>query len=268
MDGLNNKNLDVLISTYSDRILDILKRLPSEKKNVRYLIGHQKYHVGVGEEVSEIINSRRDVLYFRLDSLGVTKSRNFLIKKSDADIIWFCDDDITFAENYYEKIISSHLEDNSDVITFIIVDETGQPRKKILSDNDIKKRSILNIMSVGTIEITIKKPHNHFFPEEMGAGTNLPVGDEAIFLANILKQGKKISFHPKIVCSHPCESSGTQNSVITAYSRGVTFRQVFGFFSFFMALPFIISRRKLFKINGGYFSGVSAFCKGLLIKFD
>ncbi|EQA0461042.1 glycosyltransferase family 2 protein, partial [Escherichia coli] len=43
--------------------------------------------------------NRTDVIYIRSTSNGVTKSRNILLDKSDADLIYFCDDDVVLSEN-------------------------------------------------------------------------------------------------------------------------------------------------------------------------
>ncbi len=60
------------------------------------------------------------------------------------------------------------------------------------------------------------------FPEDLGAGSALPVGDEAVFLAQFIDAGKKIQHVSAVVCSHPDESSGATAELAFNEARGVT----------------------------------------------
>ncbi|HHQ6568765.1 TPA: glycosyltransferase family A protein [Serratia fonticola] len=260
--------LDVLLSSYGERLLNFMDILPDMKEGVRYLVGHQG-HKGdrVREEISSLIKQREDILYFDLDTIGVTQSRNFLIEKSTAALIYFCDDDVELEENFSEIIMNSHKLDAAAVITFIVNNETGGVRSKFSRVKDeIKSRGWFSILSVGTIEITVKRKGigDIRFPNDMGAGTKKPIGDEAIFLSCFLKKKQKISYHPYAICRHPEESSGcTENSESMAFSRGLTLRRIFSYSSFIIAPFFFLRRKKLFKIDGSYFKGCIAFFSGI-----
>lgn len=264
---LNNfsQTIDVLVSSCGERLSYFLESLPSYQQGVFYLIAHQK-HDGY---THPILNQRVDIKYFPIDSVGVTKSRNFLIRMSSSDLIWFCDDDVTILDDFSSTLRKSHYNDSSPVITFIVNNEMNEPRKRFPSMEKICTRNYFSILSVGTIEISCKSKYfdsSNIFPEDMGAGALYPIGDEAVFLSSFVRQGKKIKFHPIAVCIHPDESSGLKVSDLTIYSRGLTIRYVFKWFGFFLLFPFFLSRIKLFRLkNHSLVASFLIFIRGFFL---
>ncbi|NRD74700.1 glycosyltransferase family 2 protein [Shewanella sp. VB17] len=231
-----------------------------KEHGVRYLIGHQS---SLDIELSDLnFLNRNDVVYYALSSKGVTKSRNFLLDKASSDIVYFCDDDIILEKNIFSSILKSHSETANEVVTFIVNDLEGNPRGSFPQSKI--NRNYFNILSVGTIEISLKREcYNTIrFAEDMGAGANIPIGDEAVFLSDCIKNGLKIQFIPIVICKHPLESSGgtvTENSM---FARGVVFRRVFGRWGWFILLPFFIKRPKLFYSYGGRTKAFLTFISG------
>ncbi|MFB2674379.1 glycosyltransferase family 2 protein [Shewanella xiamenensis] len=258
------RTIDVLVSTFGDRVGNLKNVIKQPRPGVTYIIGHQGADIGT---LDILTLEREDVRYFPLDSVGVTKSRNFLLMKSESDICYFCDDDITLDSRFDEVLLNAHNNDSSEVITLKILDENGNPRKKELSTT-VTQRNIFNILSVGTIEISLKREclGNIRFCEFMGAGTSIPIGDEAVFLSDLLKNGHRISYHNIAIASHPIESSGAAPSFDTIFARGMTIRLVYGFFCGLpLALVFIFLRRNLiFKSN--FFGGLKMFWSGFFLK--
>lgn len=243
--------INVLVSSWGERLLSFLDGLSEVNNNVQYIIGHQSYNCSDIDKIEKIISLRKDIIYFKLDTIGVTKSRNFLLEHAKSDIIFFCDDDIIFEDDFVEKINYAHTINDATVITFAVINEFGEYRKKYpqVSKNEIYNRTIFSILSVGTIEISIKNTNSKIrFPEDMGAGSINPIGDEAVFLSKYIKANKKIIFTPTSLVMHPDESSGGIVTTNSIYSRGMTIRRVFGFRLGFFILPvFFCSRLKLFK---------------------
>ncbi|CAH6987907.1 Glycosyl transferase, group 2 family protein [Vibrio chagasii] len=252
--------IDILVSTYGDRLSAFVSNIPPEIEGVRYLIGHQNHPLS---KLDTSAVCRSDITYYSLDSIGVTKSRNYLLERSKSDIVYFCDDDISLVDGFETILRKSHNNYSSSVITFPISTEYGTMRKKFPSQNKFRNR--FSILSVGTIEISIKGEvaSLSLFPEDMGAGAQFPIGDEAVFLSKFIDMNRKIYFMNEVICSHPEDSSGAQLTINSAYSRGLTLRRVFPLFSFVLALPFFFFRMKLFLIEGSYMNGFKAFLKGL-----
>ncbi len=261
--------ISILISTYGDRINNLKNVILPFDERVFYFVAHQ----GCTSNCDiTFLTHRNDVEYFQLNCIGVTKSRNFLLqqasRKEFGDIFYFCDDDVRLNKNLSNILLESHKHNSSAVITFAIEDETGKVRKKFPSVDRVVERNRFNILSVGTIEISLKRAYAHklFFPEDMGAGSLIPIGDEAVFLSRALDNNLKISFVPQVIASHPYDSSGVIVSQSTIYSRGVTIRKVFKWYGFFLLFPFFLSRIRLFKSNKySLVSSFLIFTKGFLL---
>ncbi|WP_151994387.1 glycosyltransferase family 2 protein [Buttiauxella massiliensis] len=250
--------LDILISTFGERIYNIDNILLPYRKYVHYYICHQG-DIELNSDIAFI--KRNDVTYIRSHEVGVTRSRNVLIKMSQGDLIYFCDDDITLNPDIYNLIVGKHKEYGGSVVLFNITDEHGVLRKKY--PKVVTNKNRFNILSVGTIEISMKNKNVPLFPEDMGAGTCLPIGDEAVFLSKVLLARGGITYTPHTIASHPLESTGVISTANSVIARGVTLKRIFGNKAYFFALIFFIRRSKLFKIPEGYFKGLVLLFKGV-----
>lgn len=251
--------IDVLVSTYGSRIYQLSNVLHDIKPNIRYIVCHQNHNL---HPAPHALIDRSDVVYIKSDTVGVTKSRNILLDSASSDIIYFCDDDVILVDKFDELLRKYHQKFSDDVILFSIKDSEGRFRKNYPTKSLIKTRK--NILSVGTIEISLKRNVSlPRFPEDIGAGTPLPVGDEAIFLSNFLNQGKSIRFVPETIAIHPYESTGFVASKASIYSRGVTLKRVFGLSSYLLALLFFFRRKKLFTLEEGTLTALSVFMRGV-----
>lgn len=255
--------LDMLFSTFGTRIITLANNLPPEKENVTIIICHQT-SVDISDEVKLLFESRKDIKYFPLKSKGVTKSRNYAIRKANSDILIFCDDDVKYAENLYDLVCNAYLKnDNVDFITFSYI-KTGLGLHKFSKRS--YKHSYKTILNVGTIEVTCKRKELDsiidWFPEDMGAGTKYYLCDEPVFLSRLLKSGLTGCYIPKVIGEHPPESSGIEfidvNSLI---SRLYCFVRIFGTFTGrVIYLIFVIK-------NYSRFKSISLFWKCLFIFF-
>ncbi|MDP5460137.1 glycosyltransferase family 2 protein [Alishewanella sp. SMS8] len=250
-------SIDVLISTYGDRIDNLKTVIQAPKPGVNYLIGHQS------PVPYDLFSGRDDVHYFQLDSLGVAKSRNFLLNVSTSDICYFCDDDIILADDFDQVLFDTHNNDSSEVITYCVRDEFGNPRKKILSPTKIR-RNIFNILSVGTIEISLKRKSlgSIRFSENMGAGSLIPVGDESVFLSEFIKSQKAVCFFNRTIAYHPQISSGYESNYMMVYARGYTIRKVYGLFLGFLVLSIFSIKRPSLVFKPSVAKGVINYIKG------
>ena len=231
---MDSKSLTIAISTYSTRVIDIGSFILPQNARVNYMIIHQG-HSNI--DVSSIdFLARSDVSYFPVDSVGVAASRNFALDRSDSDFLYFCDDDVILDFNLPDILFSAFEQFSAPILTFNVKVHNGGLKKSF--PTKACSRSFLNILNVGTIEMAVRLPIlNSRFPEDMGAGSSLPVGDEAVFLASCLRSGYKITHIPITIVSHPPVSSGANNSLIFFRARGVTIRRVFGLYLGFFVVP-------------------------------
>jgi GT2 family glycosyltransferase len=83
------------------------------------------------------------------------------------------------------------------------------------------------------------------FDENFGAGAVNYLGDEYIFIVDLIKAGGKAVFAPITIAMHPTESSGSRwGSPADRKARAIIFTRVFGAFAPFVRLPFGLRRLK------------------------
>ncbi|EFC0392434.1 glycosyltransferase family 2 protein [Escherichia coli] len=246
----NINDLTIAISTYGERIVNAKKiALEFSRNGFRVDIIHQADNPDIIEE--EIIDNKQ-IRYFYQNSKGVTKSRNYAIDVCTTKYIWFMDDDITFDyDNIHQLygVLKKINCDNVSVCLTRIKDENGQPRKKYPQSGKIYNKR--KIISVGTIEIiadaTFLKRNDIKFDENFGAGAAYPVGDEALFLNDVLDSNGSIYHFDLYFLFHPKDSSGIYRSKLHFYSKGIVFRRLYGVIGLFYILYLILFRFNFFK---------------------
>ncbi|OYD25974.1 glycosyltransferase family A protein [Oceanimonas baumannii] len=225
--------LEMLYSTYGDRIFRLINNLPPQSLYVSITIVHQVGGCDQLMNYQEHFKRRSDIRYIPINSVGVTKSRNVAIENSHADIVLFCDDDVVYEDDFYKKVILSYKENSGvDFITFSYNRGLTQPVK---FSKRKTKHDLFSILSVGTIEISCLRSSllnaRCFFPEDMGTGQKLFLCDEPVFLASLIRAGCRGIYVPLNICDHPDESSGADfKSYYAIESRYECFKRVFGLF--------------------------------------
>ncbi|MFO4688961.1 glycosyltransferase family A protein [Vibrio cholerae] len=228
--------VQLLVSTYNDRVYSLQNTLPSKQDNVSIIIVHQVTNgVSSYESILSFFNSRDDIIYYRLFSSGVTKSRNYALSVSFGDVLLLCDDDTCYKDDFYDILTKAYSENpDADVITFpILIKGTEQFTKNYKLTK--KKHNLFSVLKVGTIEISLRRKclesNDVFFPENLGAGSKYPMCDEPVFLSRFLHLNKKVIYVPTPFVSHEMISSG---SVIDSYeklcSRFIAFSLMYGRF--------------------------------------
>ncbi len=226
--------LDMLYSTYQSRIYQLINNLPPFNPNVNIVIVHQVNDLAMDYlDVTNIIRNRNDVVYIRSSTKGVARSRNIAINNSRSDIVLFCDDDVVYSCDFYNNIVGQYNEYDCDFITFAIsrFGVSGLGRFGCTK----KRHNLMSILSVGTIEVSVRRDflikNNILFPENLGAGEKYYLCDEPVFLSRCIKSKGHGIYIPKIICSHPDISSGSNFSDNNALkSRQLCFKYIFGRF--------------------------------------
>ncbi|HBD1672974.1 glycosyltransferase family 2 protein [Escherichia coli] len=240
--------IDILLSTYGDRILGINRLIQSiDFSNCNLIIAHQfknKISSQAKTFIQKLLHENNNISYYQLNSFGVTKSRNFLINKAKSNYIAFCDDDIYYFPNAISTVLDKMEHENIDVATCMTITDDSKPLKNYASrDYHHNKRTILR---VGTVEIICKRESilkTDLFPEDMGAGALFPLCDEPVFLNNCLKQSLKVQFLSIPLCYHPNISSGSNLNRCYTIARGVCFRRIYGMPALLLILIFSLKMK-------------------------
>ena len=195
--------------------------------------------------------AREDVRILHLASKGVAKSRNAAIDNARGEYLVFADDDIVFDLASLDAITAHFEQCKCALVLGQAVDPTGALRKKYPTQPQWLNR--LNSAKAATYEMVIRVPtikaRGIRFDENFGAGATNYLGDEYIFIVDMVKRGLKAHFLPITMAVHPTDSSGSGwGSREDLHARSIIFTRVFGPAAVFMRAAFIARHRD--KVSG------------------
>lgn len=147
-----------------------------------------------------------------LDSRGVAKSRNEVLRQARTRFVLFSDDDVTVEPAGVAAAID-HLRRTGHALALgRAVDHDGALRKAYPAS--VEALTLYNSAKAATYEMIVdverSRSANVWFDERFGAGAPLYLGDEYIFIADLLRAGLKADAVPFTVAAHPVESSGSR----------------------------------------------------------
>ncbi len=164
--------------------------------------------------------------------LGVAKSRNIVIRSTKTKYLLFADDEIVFLDRGV-KLAVAYLEEHPecDLVLAQAIDTTGALRKRY-SKKKVKLTKF-NSAKAATYEMIVRvesiKAKDVYFDEKFGAGVINYIGDEYIFITDLLNKGGNAIFLPITIAVHPKDSSGslwgTERDLL---ARAQVFQRVFG----------------------------------------
>ena len=193
---------------------------------------------------------------------GVAKSRNVVLKNTKTKYLLFADDEIKFLSDGVKTAIS-YLEANSDcdLVLAQAIDTNGRLRKTYPS----KKVALtkFNSAKAATYEMIVRvesaKSKDVRFDESFGAGVENYLGDEYIFITDLLKKGGKASFLPITIAIHPAESSGSRwGTESDLRARAQVFTRVFGIYAPLIRTAFYLKNYR----NFGGLKNIFRFASG------
>ena len=187
---------------------------------------------------------------YNLQEKGLSKSRNFAIKNSQAKICLLADDDEIFCDGYKKIVLNSFKQyPYADIIIFHI---ENQPKKV---KNTYHKVYFPEILKVSSLQIAFRRKKilekKILFDEDMGAGTGNGAEEEVKFLFDCLKHKLKIFNVPITIAtiqenSHSTWFHGYNKSFFE--NRGMTTRYLFGKpFALCYGMYYILAKKKLYQ---------------------
>ena len=143
---------------------------------------------------------------------GVTKIRNKVLENATGDYLIFADDDIKFNETGLNDAIQAMEDSNLALLLGQAVDEKGALRKSYPSK--AQQLNKLNSGKAATYEMLVNveavRLSGVTFDENFGAGApETYLGDEYIFIADLVSKGLSCYFMPIVLATHPTDSSGS-----------------------------------------------------------
>ena len=222
---MSNELLTIGFSTLSDRITNI--EPPRVSVPHKVFISIQDPH-----NSTEPLPTNFKFDAVKSSELGVAKSRNTVLRSAETKYLLFADDENTFRGDNIKSAIS-YLEKHPkcDLVLAQAVDTTGAMRKAY--PKRVKKSTKFNSAKAATYEMIVRvdsaKSKGVAFDERFGAGADNYLGDEYIFIADLIDKGGAGVFLPLTIAIHPLVSSGSRwGSDADLRARAEVFQRVFG----------------------------------------
>jgi glycosyltransferase involved in cell wall biosynthesis len=158
------------------------------------------------------VPSGKNVGMLSFPGVGVTKLRNQVIQNAKGKYLIFSDDDIVFDEKGLVEAISYLEKTGAGLLLGQAVDENGKLRKSYPSQ--VQRLNKFNSAKAATYEMIVDlqqvRAAGVLFDENFGAGAEKTyLGDEYIFICDLVSAGIRCDFVPIVLASHPNESSGS-----------------------------------------------------------
>lgn len=166
-----------------------------------------------------------------VNHIGLSNSRNEIFEMvKDNEIVVVTDNDVQFFEGFDEKLKEVFSSNSIDILTFRALDIDNNFFKKNYRE-EIFEHNLLTLFRVSSIEIAFSSSSiKTRFDNKFGLGSDIPLGEENIFLTDNYKQGAKIFYYPLSLVKHiDSHHTGEQFSFISTIYRLAVFRRVFGY---------------------------------------
>lgn len=222
--------IEVHLATHGDRIKNLNNRLP-KTDYVSYLVIHQNYN---GCEESDLI-TRSDITYIKSKSKGVARSRNVALMLSNPDaIILLSDDDVEFDMDIFERIRSYFSDNLIDFCTFKVGLLEDKNVDMLDYGNYSRKLNWKNVGKFGAINFAFRAKFAHenglSFDPSFGPGAKFSIGEDYVFIQDMLRNGAIGVFMPDRLVYHNKISTGTILSDGLIRDRGPMFYRAHGLF--------------------------------------
>ena len=227
--------------------------LAERVKNIRPpQVANSELLVIVQNPNSATYSKALEASYEELPTKGVAKSRNRALEMARGSYLVFADDDIEFNQAGLASVCD-YLDGHPEVAIVLAqaTDQTGKLRKNYPAS--LQRLSLFNSARAATYEMVVRvesiKTLGVSFDTDFGAGVENYLGDEYIFIADILRAGGRGVFLPITIASHPEDSSGSGwGTDRDRIARAKVFSRVFGSLAPVIRLAFAL--RRLSELGG------------------
>ena len=245
-------DIEILIATMNQSNFDFLEAmfLFSDYTEFNILIVNQT------SEKKLLYSDNEQIKVFNVFEKGLSKSRNLALYNATKSLVVFTDDDVVFQQDFETKVLDAFNNyPNHDGFRFRYINQLGNFVKKYPKkyQPNLSKFEILNTSSV---ELVFKrerlKNFNMQFDENFGLGATFLMGEEAIFVADGIKNGLKIGFVPQTLVNHTGLSTGAKTPTNLIYFvQSAVFYRIFGnMYLFWIALKlFFDTKHQKVKIS-------------------
>ena len=220
--------------------------LAERAANIRFPSGDFAFSLFVQNPQQQTFVAPAGVEVVMVEGVGVARSRNQALRSCQSELLIFGDDDVVFHSGELRRAIAEFEKDPKLVLLLLAAtDEQGKLRKRYPRERE--KLNLFNCARAATYEIMLRpeavRKLGVSFDESFGAGAKHYLGDEYIFISDLIKKGARCEFAPIYVASHSADSSGERwGSREDRMARAAVFDRVFGPVSWLVRIGFALRR--------------------------
>lgn len=152
---------------------------------------------------------------------GLSNSRNLALKNASKELVILTDDDVVFQPGFEDCLLKAfNSNPTHDGFRFQFLNGKGNLAKKYPKQFE-DALSDLEILNSSSVELVFKRKSivdsKVQFDINFGIGAQFPMGEEAVFVADVIKKGLKIGFIPEILVAHSHPSTGHKMDIYSLY---------------------------------------------------
>ncbi|WP_415184265.1 glycosyltransferase family 2 protein [Phaeovulum sp.] len=203
-------------------------RLPPPRGGVEILVLIQ----AAEDDAAMMAPQRPDVCPITLQGRGVAQSRNAALDHARGQFLLFADDDVVFDAGALDRMLAEFTRDPGLVLA---LGQTQGPDGRLRKAYSRRPARLtrFNSAKAATYEMMLRlapvRALGMRFDEGFGAGMPNFLGDEYIFICDLLQAGCRCRFFPVTLATHSVHSSGMRWSDPEAMrARRAVFARVFG----------------------------------------
>jgi hypothetical protein len=184
---------------------------------------------------------------------GLSNSRNLALQKASKELVILTDDDVVFQSGFEDCVLKAfNSNPTHDGFRFQFLNGKGNLAKKYPKQFE-DTLSDLEILNSSSVELVFKRrsilESKVQFDTDFGIGTQFSMGEEAIFVADVIKKGLKIGFIPETLVAHSHPSTGHKTDIYSIYFiQSAVFYRIFPkmyLFWVLLKLTFDLKHRKV-----------------------
>lgn len=201
--------IEVLIPTYEDRINGLIDRLPAPIPGVAFLITHQTPSRRVYRV--ESLRAREDVRVMKFVDIGSSRNRNHCLRFAIGRFCLWADDDIEFLPGWNEALAQGFADKpEATFLTFALLGVDGELKRHF--SKIATRHTVRSAFRVETSEIAFELDRVRAlqvgFNEHLGIGTKVGLGEENVFLRDLMAKGAKGWFLPQTLVRNGQSTTG------------------------------------------------------------
>lgn len=255
-------NIQVLLSTMHQSKIDWLDKFNLQTNAIIINQCDKNEYIKINKNFKE-------VEVYSYNELGVGKSRNSALIRSNADICLMADDDMRYVDGYEKIVLDAFINNpHADVILFnvAIEDAEGNINLKVKKNSKVK---FYNYLKYGTVNIAFRREviikNNVFFSLLFGGGAKYGSGEDTLFLTECIKKGLRIYSNKEIIAEIKYRPSSWFKGYSEKYyyDKGALFAAINRRFSYLLMLQYLIRKKKNLGGNISFIEAMAFMINGI-----